>query len=189
MGWAKYGLDDTSCSKEAWHGPRKAVLQNEALFPESCFCWRALKYPYNFWQAEFLEKVFLVCVWGGGNGEDNERLSSGALWVLIPACCSKKKVPTYWFPSLDWHNCHHCVSLSYRALSKETLICPLVILILVSVETISGTLSKVFVCMVRADSSDRLSDTSHFSWNLRLAKKTQVWLPHGVSAVKSSQLD
>lgn len=116
---------------------------------------------------------------------------------LIPACCAKGKVPTSLsFPSLDWCICHHCVSLSYRAHTKETLTCPLGILILVRVETVSSTLCKVFVySRVTADSLDSLSDTSHFCQNLRLAevsvypnqKSHKGWFLCSVDAVKSSK--
>lgn len=87
-----------------------------------------------------------------------------------------------------------CVSLKH---TKETLTCPLGIVVLVRVETVSGTLSKVFVYRITDDSLDRLSDTSHFCWSLRLAeastypnnKKAQGQFLCIVGAVKSSCLD
>lgn len=115
------------------------------------------------------EGVLCVCphVWGWWCG-GSESLPGGALWAHCSYMLCKKPESPYFleFSITEITHLSSLYTLSYRPHGRETLTCPLGILILVGVEIVSGTLSKVFVHRVTADSSDRLSDTSHFCWSL-----------------------
>jgi len=88
---------------------------------------------------------------------------------LCMLCKKRKSLPL----RIVCHRIDTFVITVYLCLTEhmqETFTYPLGILILLRVETVCSTSSKVFVYRVTADSLDRLSDSSHFCWNLRLAE-------------------